>query len=92
LRDVGDKISGSDRQAVEDRIREVRDALKTDDADRIRRAMETLQQESYRLSQQVYGPQTQPGSTGGNGHGPGTTSATPEDEDVDVIEGEFYEA
>jgi len=90
LRDVGDKISGSDRQAVEDRIREVRDALKTDDADRIRRAMETLQQESYRLSQQVYGPQTQPGSTGGNGHGPGTTSATPEDEDV--IEGEFYEA
>lgn len=90
LRDVGDKISGSDRQAVEDRIREVRDALKTDDADRIRRAMEALQQESYRLSQQVYGPQTQPGSTGGNGHGPGTTSATPEDEDV--IEGEFYEA
>jgi molecular chaperone DnaK len=90
LRDAGDKISGNDRQAVETRIREVRDALKTDDADRIRRAMEALQQESYRLSQQMYGPQTPPGGNGGNGHGHGATGYTPEDEDV--IEGEFYEA
>jgi len=89
LREAGDKISGSDRQAVEDRIRTVRDALKTDDTDRIRREMEALQQESYRLSQQMYEPQATPGGNG-NGHGPGPTGATPEDEDV--IEGEFYEA
>jgi len=90
LREMGDKISGNDRQAVEERIRKVRDALKTDDADRIRREMEALQQESYRLSQQMYEPQTAPGGNGNNGHGPGPTSATPEGEDV--IEGEFYEA
>jgi molecular chaperone DnaK len=92
LRDVGSKISGSDRQAVEERIREVRDTLKTDDADRIRRALEALQQESYRLSQQMYEPQTPPNGFGGNGNGrgPGATGTRPEDEDV--IEGEFYEA
>jgi molecular chaperone DnaK len=89
LREAGDKISDSDRQAVEDRIRGVHDALKTDDADRIRREMEALQQESYRLSQRMYEPQTTPGGNG-NGHGPGPTGATPEGEDV--IEGEFYEA
>jgi molecular chaperone DnaK len=88
LRDVDDKIPGNDRQAVEGRIREVREAVKTDDADRIRRATEALQQESYRLSQQTYEPQAGRGGNG-NGHGPGAT-ATPEDEDV--IEGEFYEA
>jgi molecular chaperone DnaK len=89
LREVGDKISDSDRQAVEDRIHAVRDALKTEDVDRIRREMQALQQESYRLSQQMYEPQATPGGNGGgNGHGP--TNATPEGEDV--IEGEFYEA
>jgi molecular chaperone DnaK len=90
LRDLGDKVSGNDRQAIETRIREVRDAIKTDDADRVRRAMEALQQESYRLSQQMYGSQTPPGSNGGNGHDSGATGYTPEGEDV--IEGEFYEA
>ena len=85
LREAGDKISGSDRQAVKDRIREVREALKTDDADRIRRAMEALRQESYRLSQQMYEPQAQASGFGGNGHGAGA----PEGEDV--IEGEFFE-
>ncbi len=90
LRDVGSKIASHERQAVEDRIREVREAIKTDDADRIRRAMEALQQESYRLSQQMYEPQTPPGGNGGNGHSHDAAGHTPEDEDV--IEGEFYEA
>jgi len=84
------KISDSDRQAVQDRIREVREALKTDDADRIRRAMEALQQESYRLSQQMYESQATPGGNGSNGSGSGAPSPAPEGEDV--IDGEFYEA
>jgi len=87
LRDLGDKIAGSDRQTVEDRIGEVREALKTDDAGRIKRAMEALQQESYRLAQQVYEPQQSPG---GNGNGHGAPYATPEGEDI--IDGEFVEA
>jgi molecular chaperone DnaK len=88
LREAGDKIADGDRQAVKARIKEVREALKSDDADRIKRAAEALQQESYRLSQQMYGAQEQ-AAPGGNGHGQ-TGGETPEDEDV--VEGEFYEA
>jgi len=83
LRDLGDKIASSDRQAMETRIQEVREALKTDDAGRIQRAAEALQQESYRLSQQMYGAH-QPPRDNGHGHG------SPEDEDI--IDGEFVEA
>jgi len=89
LRDLGDKVSASDRQAVESKIQAVREAIKGDDVNRIRQAMADLQQASYRLSEQTYGPSQQPGGNGGNGHGP-TPRSTPEGEDV--VEGEFYAA
>ena len=89
LRDLGDKVSASDRQAVESKIQAVREAIKGDDVNRIRQAMTDLQQASYRLSEQAYGPSQQPGGNGGNGHGP-TPRSTPEGEDV--VEGEFYAA
>jgi len=89
LRDLGDKVSASDRQAVESKIQAVREAIKGDDVNRIRQAMADLQQASYRLSEQTYGPSQQPGGNGGNGHGP-TPRSTPEGEDV--VEGEFYTA
>ncbi|MBC7251451.1 MAG: molecular chaperone DnaK [Anaerolineae bacterium] len=88
LRDMGDKVSAGDRQAIEDKIKAVREAIKGDDINRIRQAMSDLQQASYRLSEQVYGPSQQAGS-GGNGHGE-TPRSTPEGEDV--VEGEFYAA
>jgi len=89
LRDMSDKVNVSDRQAIEDKIKAVREAIKGDDIERIRRAMSDLQQASYRLSEQVYGPSQQPGGNGGDGHGT-TTQSTPEGEDV--VEGEFYAA
>jgi molecular chaperone DnaK len=89
LRDLGDKVSASDRQAVEDKIKTVREAIKGDDVERIRQAMADLQQASYRLSEQAYGSSQQPGSNGGDGHGT-TGQSTPEGEDV--VEGEFYAA
>ena len=89
LRDLGDKVSASDRQAVEEKIQAVREAIKGDDVERIRRAMADLQQASYRLSEQVYGPSSGPSGNSGDGHGT-TTQSTPEGEDV--VEGEFYAA
>ncbi|HIP97271.1 MAG TPA: molecular chaperone DnaK [Anaerolineae bacterium] len=89
LRDLGDKVSASDRQAIEDKIKTVREAIKGDDVERIRRAVADLQQASYRLSEQVYGPSPGPGGNGGDGHDT-TTQSTPEGEDV--VEGEFYAA
>ncbi|MCB0232544.1 MAG: molecular chaperone DnaK, partial [Anaerolineae bacterium] len=92
LEELGDKVSAGDRQGIELLITEVRTAVKGEDANAIRSAMEQLQQASYRLSEQAYG---QPGANGTNGtngagytngHGqPGGSAAG----DEDVVEGEF---
>jgi len=81
LRESGDKVSADDRRELEARIKEVREAMKGEDIGAIRRAMERLQQASYRLSEKMYGPQTRPG---GDGHG-----TEGERKDEDVVEGEF---
>lgn len=81
LREVGDRISPEDRRELEARIAEVKEAMKGDDIGAIRRAMERLQQASYRLSEKMYGAQTRPG---GDGQRP------PEGERrEDVVEGEY---
>jgi len=90
LRELGDKVSAADRQAIEAKIAEVRRVKDGDDVNRIRQAMEELKQASYAMSQQMYGqPQSQyqygqqPGGNGGEqrqGYGEGE----------DVVEGEFH--
>ena len=88
LRDLGSKVDGSLRGDLEAKINDVRDAIKTDDANRIRRAMEALQQASMKLGEAMYtaptgsGPQT----------GPGATGQAPPSGPEDVVEGEFTEA
>jgi len=84
LRELGDKVSDTDRRAIESKIEELRQAMQTDDAARIRRAMEELKQASYAMSQQMYEqPQAQPGGR----PGPGASGPT----DEGVVEGEFRE-
>lgn len=84
LRELGDKVSDTDRRAIESKIEELRQAMQTDDAARIRRVMEELKQASYAMSQQTYEqPQAQPGG----GPGPGASGPT----DEGVVEGEFRE-
>jgi molecular chaperone DnaK len=86
LRDLGDRVPAADRGRIETQIGAVKEAMKGEDADRIRRETETLQQASYALSQQLYATQ-QPG--GGNGHG---SHDQPAGGDEDVVEGEYREA
>ena len=85
LREVGDKVPDADRRAIEGKIEEVRQAIKTEDVARIRRVMEELKQASYAMSQQMYGQPQAEYQPGGNGPG----AARPEDEGV--VEGEFRE-
>ncbi len=86
LRELGDRVPAGDRGQIEARINAVRDAMKSDDVDRIRRETEALQQASYALSQQLYATQQQPGGSGQGGNG----SAQGGDENV--VEGEYREA
>jgi len=77
LRETGDKVSDADRQAIESKIGELRQAMQSDDLARIRRVTEELKQASYAMSQQMYG-QSQGQSQTGSG-------------DEGVVEGEFRE-
>jgi molecular chaperone DnaK len=97
LRELGEKVPAAERADIESKVTAVREALKGDDAARIRRESEALQQAFYAISQQLYqqgGPQpgaTGPQAPGGNGRGyhtPGQASPNP---DEGVVEGEFRE-
>ncbi len=95
LRDLGDKISPSERSEVESKIADVRSALATHNIDRIKSARETLQQAFYKISEKIY---SQAGasasgsggySDGGPGYGDGGSSSGPSDDNT--VEGEFKE-
>jgi molecular chaperone DnaK len=96
LQDLDGKVGASDRQAVEQLIAELRQAVKGEDVTAIRSAMERLQQAAYGLSQQAYGqPEAgpMPGANGSHGYGAngydGTGSSGGQSTDEDVVEGEF---
>jgi molecular chaperone DnaK len=86
LRDLGDRVPAADRNRIEGKIRDLRQAMDGGDAIRIRQLTEEVQQASFALSQQMYAqaapPEGAPGASGG-ARGP-----SPED----VVEGEFHEA
>jgi molecular chaperone DnaK len=94
LRELDGKVPASERQNIEGKIKNLRDEMKGDDAARIKRQIDDLQNAFNALSQQLYAQQSQSAhsapeseSQGGNGHRP----QRPEDEG-EVVEGEFYEA
>jgi molecular chaperone DnaK len=86
LRDLGDKVPGSDRKKIEKQIADLREAIKGDDVHHIRHLSEELQQATYALSQQMYaaGGSHQSGANGG--------STGPRRDEGEVVEGEFTEA
>jgi len=90
LREHGEKLPEADRRAIEDALNDVREALKGDDLERIRKSSEKLTQASHRIAEILYreaqakqqadGPQAGTGGPrpGGAGAGEG-----------DVVDAEF---
>ena len=77
LRDLQDKVPTSDRQNIEARLSQLREAMKGTDTNRITNLTNEVQNAFYALSQQLYAAQGagQPGNgqdagnnNGGNGH------------------------
>jgi molecular chaperone DnaK len=85
LRDLGDKVPAADRIRIEDKVRQLREAMTGSDVTRIRQLTEEVQQASYALSQQMYAQASPVEAAGTNG---GSGGGSPED----VVEGEFHEA
>src|SRR5207247_2121785 len=98
LKDVGDKVDAATRGDIERALTELREALKTDDGEVIKKKMELLTTASHKLAEQVYKAQSQPGAAGA-GPGPEAQSdrattgeaggAGEKKKDEDVIDAEY---
>ena len=86
LGELGEKVPANERQNIETKINELREAINGESVETIRQLTEELQNAFHALSQQVYAQQqAQPGS---NGHEPQDNQSEDEGE---VVEGEFRE-
>jgi len=99
LQDLGDKIPADTKKDVEEKIAALRDALKTDDVERIKSATEALRTSSTKIGEIMYQQEQakqqaeQPGQPGQPGaeQPEGEPAGAGAKRDGDTIEGEFKE-
>jgi molecular chaperone DnaK len=104
LQELGDKVPSGERQNIESKLSELREAVKGEDVTRIKQLSEELQNAFHALSQQLYAQQGAPqggpqagGPFPGSGPFPGADQAGGNgsgrhEDEGEVIEGEFQEA
>ncbi|MBI3312087.1 MAG: molecular chaperone DnaK, partial [Candidatus Omnitrophica bacterium] len=73
LKEFGEKLSASDRERIDEQLKAVKEALKSDDAKRIKKTAEELTSASHKLAEEIY-KKTQQSAAGGQ------PSATPQDQ------------
>ena len=88
LKELGDKVSDTDRKDIEEKIETLKKAAEGDDANSIKAATEDLQNAFNAISEQLYQQEQQAPPPTGDASGAG--EAAPADDD-DVIEGEVTE-
>jgi molecular chaperone DnaK len=88
LRDLGEKVSASDRGKLEAQMNTLKETMPSEDTGRIRAQIAELQQAMMVLGQAMYGGATATGP-GGPGRPGGSEHGEPRGEDV--IEGEYQE-
>jgi molecular chaperone DnaK len=92
LSEHGSKLSEADRKTVEDALNDVREALKGEDYDRIKKAQENLEKSSHKLAEAMYrdaqagpaGAKAGPTADAADGHRP---AGGPKD--GEVVDAEF---
>ena len=85
-----DKIDADDKQAAETAIADVRKALEDSDLEGLKSAMAVLQTASQKLGEQMHN-EPDAGPEGSDAAG-GSESASPSDQDDDVVDAEFEAA
>jgi molecular chaperone DnaK len=88
LAELGDQVDSSSKERIEQAIKDVREALGSDDVERIKSRTEALQQAFHRVSEQMYqqAAQAQP-SGDGAGNGAGAEGAAEEEVvDAEVVD------
>lgn len=54
LKDYGDKVGKEDKEKIETKLNELKEVLKKEDIDAIKKAIEELTQASYKLAEEIY--------------------------------------
>lgn len=67
LKDLGDKVSGADKQKIEDAVAALKKALESDNTSDIKAKTEELKQVSYKIAEEVYKQQAAQGGAGAQG-------------------------
>lgn len=89
IKDYGDKIDPKDKLEAEEKGKELKEALKTEDSDRIQKAMTELEQVSHRISEVVYkAAQSQQGAQGAAG---GNAGGQPDNGGEKVVDAEVVD-
>ncbi len=86
LKDYGDKVSASDKSAIENALSDLKEALKGEDVSAIQAKAQSLAQVSMKLGEAMYQAQQPGGQSGGDTGG----AASGEKKD-DVVDAEFTE-
>ncbi|MGH2395867.1 MAG: molecular chaperone DnaK [bacterium] len=87
LKDAGDKVSADERQTVETRLNALKEALNTEDVERINAAINELQQASSKLAEAMYAKTAAGGS--GASQGPEPQGPAGENKSEDVIDADY---
>ncbi len=90
LKDMGEKVPSDQRNTVENKIKDLREAVQSEDKNRIQKLMDSLQTDLQAIGEAAY---QQPGAQPGTADGPQQAPSSDSDQDdEDVVEGEFREA
>jgi len=87
LKEQGEKVPAEDRSNIESAISALRDALKGDDADAIRRCIENLEKAAHKVSEAMYKQATQ--TAGASTPPPGDRQSGQSQGGDDVIDAEY---
>jgi molecular chaperone DnaK len=99
LKDFGDKVTAEEKTKIEEGIADLRKVMDGDDIPLVKQKIETLQQASYKLAEEIYKNQQAgaAGAAGGTGPNPGDAGtadagkagpkpSTAEDADYEVVD------
>ncbi len=92
LREYGEKVSGDVRGNIESAMNSLKDALKSEDGERIKKSIENLTQASHKLAEEMYrSTGAQPGATppGGERAAAGAGAGDGKKKEEDVIDAEY---
>ena len=92
LKDNGDKVAASDKEAIEAAIKELKDVLDSNDAEKIKAKTENLTQVSLKLGEALYKQQQEAAAAGAaSGNGEEAPKAEPSSDGETVVDADFEE-